>query len=370
MVLRLLLLALVCAACAAPNPAASPTPTPTQDPAALDVVALLDLSGSRAPAGGPQREALQLWADQHSTSTPRVRLRTVDVAGSRTKSVLELRRAAVEDRADAIIVGASVEYDEAFAAVVQLARVPVLFTLPIPEPAVAGGGWAFALAPTPASIARAIVEDAIARGALGGSLVVTDESPAAISDRAALMAELARRGAQPTQLKVTPSDATQKLRPLIATASIVFFAGGPRVYAEGARLAPPGTLLYLSYICDGADVAELRDAAPAAAWPGSRWIAAPVTGGTAGRVAFIQTYTERAGPPTTPAASAFDALTLILTSAGAGMDAERMRERLESGTYGGVATTYSFTPTRHVGFATADLSLLRYTTQRGLPAAR
>jgi hypothetical protein len=362
-------LALLVTACAAANPSATPTPSPTRDPTALNVTALLDLSGSRAPNGGPQREGLQLWTDQHATSTPRIRLRIVDVAGSRTKTVLELRRAAVDERADAIIVGAAIEYDEAFASAVQLTQVPVLFTLPIPEPVVAGGGWAFALAPTPVQLARATVDDAAARGALGGSVIVSDESPSAIADRAALMTELARRGASPTLVKVTASDATQRLRPVLPATPIAFFAGSPRVYAEAARAAG-GTLLYLSYVCDMGDIGEMRDVAASAAWPGSRWIAAPVTAGTVGRAAFMQSYTDRAGPPTTPAASAFDALTLILSAAAGGIEPTRMRDRLQAITFGGVASTYSFSPARRAGFQLADLAILRYTSSRAAPVVR
>src|SRR5712691_558782 len=98
-------LVLLLGACTAANPSVIPTPTPTRDPNAFNVTALLDLSGSRMPSGGPQRDALQLWADQHSSGTPRVKLKIVDVAGSPSKTVLELRREAVEARADAIIVG-------------------------------------------------------------------------------------------------------------------------------------------------------------------------------------------------------------------------------------------------------------------------
>src|SRR5207247_1167688 len=110
-------------------------------------------------------------ADQHTIGSPRVRLRIADVAGSPSKTVLELRRAAVEDRADAIVIGVPVDYDEAFAAAVQLAQVPVLFTLPIAEPATAGG-WAFALAPTPAQLARATLDHAAGRVVLSSTVVV------------------------------------------------------------------------------------------------------------------------------------------------------------------------------------------------------
>src|SRR5207249_3587101 len=212
----LVALVLLLSACTTPNPSVTPTPVPTRDPNALNVTALLDLSGSRAPNGGPQRDALQLWADQHSSATLRLKLKITDVAGSPSKTVLELRREAVEARADAIIVGASVGYDDAFAAAVQLAQVPVLFTLPIPEPATRGGGWAFGLAPTPAQLARVVLDDAARRSVLSSGLLVSDESTTAVAERIALVKELAhRQGVTPNVVTVTPADATQKLRPLL-----------------------------------------------------------------------------------------------------------------------------------------------------------
>src|SRR5207237_10819358 len=106
---------------------------------------------------------------------------------------LELRRAAVEDRADAIVVGVSVNYDDAFVAAVQLTGVPVLFTLPIPEPATrGGGGWAFALAPTPAQLARSVLDDATLRSVLSADLVVSDESTTALGHRITATTELSR----------------------------------------------------------------------------------------------------------------------------------------------------------------------------------
>jgi len=243
--MRALLLAIVAAlgACTAPaKPVTSPTPIPTHVPGALNVTALLDLSGSRWPSGAPQRDALQLWTDQHATATPRVRLRIVDVAGSASRTLIELRRAAVEDRADAIIVGVPVDYDDAFARAVQLTQLPVLFTLPIADPVTTGGGWAFALAPTPSQLARTMLDDAAARAVLGSSVVVTDESAPAIIERAAFVAELASRGVTATIVKA--ADGT-KLRTMLASASVALFAGPPKPYVDAARTATTGTLLSL-----------------------------------------------------------------------------------------------------------------------------
>ena len=356
-------------ACTAAVPPSPPAPTPIREPDALNVTALLDLSGpSRGPSGAPQRDALQLWADQHASGSPRMRLRIVDLAGSSPRTILELRRAAVEERADAIIVGAPVEYDETFAAAVQLAQVPVLFTLPIREPATATGGWAFALAPTPAQLARAVLDDAAARGAPG--LIVTDESVSAIPERAALVAELSKRGVTASAVQVTAADTTARLRSMLAAAPIIAFAGWPRSYLDAARGAKPGTVLYFSYLSDPGDIGDLREAAALATWPGSRWVAGPADAASSGRLAFMQSYSERAGPPTTLAASAFDALPLLAAAGEAGGEPVRLRDRLQAGTFAGVATTYSFSASRHAGFAVEDLAFLRYTGARAAPAVR
>ncbi len=328
--------------------------------------ALLDLSGSRAPSGGPQRDALQLWADQHATGSPRVRLKIVDVGGSPSKTVLELRRAAVDDRADAIVVGVPVDYDQPFAAAVQLAQVPVLFTLPIADPA---GGWAFALAPTPAQLARATLDHAAARAVLTSTVVVSDESVTAISERAALVAEMSRRGVTANVIKVTASDAGQRLRAIPPLTPIVFFAGSPKTYLDGARQSATGTLLYLSYVSDLGDIADLREAAPQATWPASRWIAAGTSANPA-RTAFAQSFTDRAGAPTSPAATAYDALSLLAAAAEEGMEPMRMRDRLQAAAFTGVATTYQFSMSRRAGFAFDDLALLGYTGARTAPVIR
>jgi hypothetical protein len=357
--------------CTAANPSATPTPTPTRDPNALNVTALLDLSGARAPNGAPQRDALQLWADQHAAATPRVKLKITDVASSPSKTALELRREAVETRADAIIVGVSVDYDDAFANLVQLANVPVLFTLPIPEPATRGGGWAFALAPTPTQLARVVLDDAAQRSVLASAVLVSDESTSAISERIAFTKELARRQVAANVVTVIPADATAKLRPLLVTTPIVILAGAPRTYLEAARAATSGTTLYLSYLCDFGEIGDLRDAATLAVWPGSRWVAASATGtSSAARASFVQAYTDRAGPPTSVAASAYDALGLLWSAAEKSIDPKSVRDRLESATIVGVATRYAFTASQHAGFSSLDLALLRYVSTRAAPTLR
>jgi ABC-type branched-subunit amino acid transport system substrate-binding protein len=264
----------------------------------------------------------------------------------------------------------SVDYDDAFANLVQLAQVPVLFTLPIPEPAIRGGGWAFALAPTPTQLARVVLNDAAQRAVLSAGLLVSDESTSAISERIAFASEFARRLATPTVVTVTPGDATAKLRSLFATTTLVFFAGTPRTYVEATRTVTAGTILYLSYLCDFGDIGDLRDAASLAAWPGSRWVAASVTGTNVTRTSFVQAYSDRSGPPTSVAASAYDALALLASGAEKGIDPVIVRDRLQSGTFAGVATTYTFSQSQHAGFNSGDLALLRYVAPRVPPAVR
>ncbi len=174
------MLALVLAACSAPRTEITPTPSPTHEPGMTMVTVLLDLSGARAPSGVAQRNAMQLWLDQEQDRSGQQRLRAkfVDIAGSDARLLVELRRAAEEDGADAVVIGAPIAYDETFARALGVARVPVLLTLPAPEPkSMPGGGWAFALAPSYADLAHAAVSDATERGLLQPTLLASDESP-------------------------------------------------------------------------------------------------------------------------------------------------------------------------------------------------
>ena len=364
-------LALGLAACTAGPAPITATPAPTHEAGALNVTALLDLSGDRTPNGGSQRDALQLWLDQQGTRTPQVRVRFIDVAGSEARTILELKRAATEGRADAVIVGVPVDYDAAFARIVELAGLPVLFTLPIPDPAtLAGGRWAFALAPTPAQLAKAAVDDATRRGVLVPSLIVSDESGPAVAERVALQAELAKRGLGVPLAKVTAADVAPRLAGPLMAARSVFFAGAVPAYAAAARPAigsPSGPLLYFSYLVEPAALGELREAAALATWPGSRRTLAPPPDAPPARAAFVRGYADRYGPPGTHAAVAYDAVSMLSGFAGTGVDAAVIRNTLEAAPFAGVATTFTFAPVRHAGFATGDLVYLRWTAERSFP---
>jgi len=364
-------LAFTLAACTAPPTAISPTPPPTHEPGTTAVTVLLDLSGSRAPSGVAQRNAMQLWLDQDQAlgGHRRVRATFVDLAGSGARVLIELRRAVEEERADAVVIGVPFAYDETFARAVAVARVPVLLTLPAPEPmSFSRGGWAFALAPTHARLARAAVDDATARGVLLPILLASDESPPAIADRLALSAELEQRGLiAPTVVSVSAEDAAARVRAGASFARSAFFTGPAATYVDATRsLAGAGITprVYLSYLMEAGDALALREGADIATWPGSRNLAAISTAPTTQeRATFIQAFTSRHGAPSTLAATAYDALALIdaaAESAGGTPDRARLRDRLEATTFAGITTRYTFTATRHAGFDAVDLVLLRW----------
>jgi ABC-type branched-subunit amino acid transport system substrate-binding protein len=333
------------------------------------VTVLLDLSGARAPSGVPQRNAMQLWLDQDQLREQRLRVTFVDLAGSEARLLVELRRAVEIDRADAVVIGAPVAFDATLAGALAVAGVPVLLTLPAPEPTgLAGGGWAFGLAPTHRDLARTAVADAASRGTLQPTLLASDESPHAVAERLAIASELERRGlVAPTVVPVTPQDASARLRAGASFARSALLAGPAATYVEAMRsFAAAGIAprVYLSYLMESADASALREGTELAIWPGSRHVAtssdAPVT---AARSGFLQAYAARFGPPSTIAATAFDALALIDLAAGNGATGrDVLRDRLEATTFAGIATRYSFAPARHAGFDSADLALLRWTT--------
>jgi len=366
-----LLLALFLTACSVSPVELTPTPAPTHEPGTTAVTVLLDLSGTRAPGGAAQRNAMQLWFDQDQTrgGAQRLRVKFVDLAGSEARLLIELRRAAEEDRADAVVIGVPFAYDETFARALSVARLPVFLTLPAPDPASRpGGGWAFALAPTHADLARAAVADATGRGALQPILLASDESPAAVAERLALAGELEQRGlVAPTVVAVSAQDPAARVRAGAAFARNAFFTGPAATYVEAARsLTAAGITprIYLSYLMESTDAAALREGADLATWPGSRNLAAVSAAPTTPeRAAFLQTYAARYGPASTLAATAYDALALIdAAAAGVGGTPERvrLRDRVEATTFAGITTRYAFTAGRHAGFDTADLVYLRW----------
>ena len=370
-------LALSLIACTSAPIVAQPTVAPTREPNTLNVSVLLDLSGARAPSGQPQRSAMQLWLDQQSaTAGVHLRAKFVDLAGSDARLFLELKRAVVEDRADAVVVGVPVPLDDSFAQAVQVAAVPVLLTLPAAEPAATvGGRWTFVLAPTPDTVARALVDDIQGRALLAPMLLASDETPSGIAERGAFLAELARRRLmQPTPVIVTQPDGPARVRAAAAVARSVVLATPSAPYGDLLRALPvtfDAPRVYLSYLTETADVTNLREQGALVTWPGSCYLASislpPLPGA---RAAFMQAFTERHGAPSTLAGTAYDALGILQFAAALApseLDAPRLRLRLETLTFGGVVTRYTFNFTRHAGFTPDDLAYLRWNGQRNAP---
>ena len=368
-------LAVALAACTNNTVVPIPTPVPTREPGVVLVSVLLDLSGPRAPSGQPQRDAMQLWIDQSRTGPVKLRVTFVDVAGSDAKLLLELRRAVVEDRADAIVIGVATPQGDTLMQAIQVASVPVLLTLPVADPTSGiGGRFTFALAPTPASIARALADDLIGRGVLTPMLLATDESARAIAERSALIAELQSRNIiAPIPVSLAATGGPQRARNAAAVAKSVVLFGASTPYGDLIRSIPDAVnapRVYLSYLTETADVTNLREQSALVTWPGSRSLL-PGFVTTQDQRAFLQTFRDRHGAPSTLAATAYDALGLIDTAARQApteLDAGNLRLRLETGGFLGVVTRYSFTPQRHTGFTTDDLVYLRWDAQRDGPA--
>lgn len=380
------LCAVLLAASCTTLPPAVPTPTPSPESGVLDVTALLDLSGPRSPAGTAQRDALQLWLDRRpANATPKVRLRTVDVASSDARMLIELRRAAVEERADAVIVGAPLAYDDTLAEAFAVAELPILLTLPIsgdpaPRP---GGRWTFALAPSLETLAARALDAAGTSGSSTPALVLSDGALPSSAAALALRKERERRSAEPITTIVLPADGSipPVVRSSLSVLRSVHCVALPATCANVARMAGQSgssAIVYLPYAATPSEVAGLREIAAQVVWPGSRFVASPlpVTGTPyAARVEFARGYTERHGPPATSAASAFDALQLLAVAAerAGADDRERLRGALEATTLALIATTYDFSPLRHSGFDGSDLTYLRWngssvTAAAALPA--
>ncbi|MBI3521480.1 MAG: ABC transporter substrate-binding protein [Chloroflexi bacterium] len=357
------------AACGQPPPVVA-TPLPSPEAGVLDVTILLDLSGDRRPSGTAQRNAIQLWLDQRQTRGPapvRTRVKTVDVESSDAKLLIALRRATDEERADAVIIGVPITRElGGFVAATDVAALPVLTTLPLDG--AQSGRWLFGLAPTREELAKAALDDATARGVgRAGVLLFAQDTALARSEALALMTEARRRGDQ--LLTTANLDGADRTPPdvitrLLTVTSSVHVVGAPR---DGAAITRGniGPLSYLSYVTEPSELGSFKDVT-LAQWPASRDLvmaAIPPTPTVVARRQFLQAYTDRHGPPSSAAAAAYDALTLLeLVAETAGPhDRARMRDRLEATSVALIATTYSFSATKHTGPQLDDLAYVRWT---------
>lgn len=344
-VLGLALAALLAACTSAPPTATDPTPLPTRDAGTIAVTALLDLSGSRGPRGDAQRNAMQQWVGAQR-GTPRVKLRIVDVAGSDARVLLEIKRAAEAEDADAVIIGVPAILDETLSRAVGLLGRPVLFTLPITDPVTAGdnGRWMFGLAPSPDALAQVVVDSLPSRAT--PAIVVT--SGTLVSGREEIAVGSVFRAQErplPFVMSAAPDqkDFAQRFRPFARVTSAVFFTGAASDYLSPARLLPndaAGPSVFLPYLTDATDAGRLGDAAAVTRWPALRRTIGSALG--------------------THAATATDALALLASAGDGTGDAERARAKIENGTFAGIATTYSFTPSRHSGVDLAEIALVAW----------
>jgi ABC-type branched-subunit amino acid transport system substrate-binding protein len=144
--------------------------------------------------------------------------------------------------------------------------------------------------------------------------------------------------------------------------------------ADTARAAGAPTFFYLPYTTAPSEVSDRPGLAARAVWLGSArtlpFDAPPVMPVNQARDRFLRTYGERWGAAGTQAATAYDALSLLVAAADrAGADdPASLRDALERITMPLIASTYSFGPARHSGPDPADLAYLRWTGSAVAPA--
>jgi hypothetical protein len=212
------------------------------------------------------------------------------------------------------------------------------------------------------------------RGVIAPALLASDETAAAVVERGAFLAELGRRGlVQPTPVILTQPDGPQRARTAAGVARSVVLAAASAPYGDLLRSFPTGVSaprVYLSYLTETADVTNLRDQASIVTWPGSRYLATISVSPIGPRASFLRAFDDRHGAPSTLAATAYDALSLIAAAAAEApgeLEPARLRLRLETLTFAGIVTRYSFSFTRHAGFAVEDLAYLRWNARRSEP---
>lgn len=357
-------------ACSGPPPAIV-TPTPSPEAGILEVTALLDLSGPGAPAGTAQRSAMELWRDrsQAAAGEPEVRLTFVDTAGSEARLLIELRRAAEEQPADALIIGVPIAYGSVLGRAIELAAMPVLFTMPLDvmEPVtLPGGRWSFALAPPLPRLAAAAINDAIDRGVLSPALVLRRDETADDRLAEATRAEMIRRGRDPlTEIPLPAGGAVPAVvrssLSVLRSAHCTTTVTACGAVAREARAVFAPTFFYLSYLTAPSEIQAEGDLAGRAIWPASRWII-PAEAESPERARFLRDLAERFGPAGSHAATAYDAVTLLALAArdGGADDPGVSRAVLEGITMPLIAGTYSFSSQQHSGTHPDDLAFVRW----------
>lgn len=336
-----------------------PNPSPTAEPGVLTVTALLDLSGPRASIGAQQRNALQMWMDQAEHSG--VKLRSVDVAGSDAKLLLELKRAATDELADAIIVGARVSYDDTFGRAVDLASLPVLLLQPIAvDPAGRPGGkWAFALAPSIPHLAGVHIDDARRRDVLALSILLTDRRERIDPMVAALDVEAERYGAGTlTRIELgndgmVPPVVRSSLSVLRSVHCLAPIAICSALAREARAMGSPA-MIYLPFATTADQIRDDRDLSARAVWPSSLAILSS---------AFARDYAARHNArPDIHAALAHDAIALLgrAVQRSGPDDRAALRDAMEGISMPFVANTYSLRADRRMGWDAGNVAYVRW----------
>ena len=274
-----------------------------------------------------------------------MKVRLVDVAGSDAKLLVELKRAADAGDTDAFVVGVPATIDDALASAIALVKRPVLFTMPIAEPTGDAARWMFGLAPTPVSLARAVVAALPARSTT--AVIVTNGTLASGREELALASAFQEDGRPlPFVLTAAPEvrdTFSQRAKPFFNPSTALFFTGPAASYLDPQRLLPEPAAsgpVFLSYLTDASDASRIGDAVSAVRWPG---LPRPTGSGLG-----------------THAATARDALALLATSSDPSGDPERTRTRIEGGTFAGIAATYAFSTSRHTGVDPHEIALLAW----------
>jgi hypothetical protein len=304
-------------------------------------------------------------------------VQAVDVAGSDAKLLLELKRAATEELADAVVVGAPVTYDETLGRAIDLAALPVLFTQPLDPSGRAGASWTFALAPPHSRIASAQIDDALRRDVLTPSIVLTGGRERIDPMASALASEAERRRLDPLTRIAVASDGSvppvvrSSLSVLRSVHCLAPVSVCSAVAREARSLGSPA-MIYLPYLTSAHEhVRDDRDLASRAVWPSSRTLipsTALATPAQAARASFLKDYGGRWNAwPDIHGAIAFDALSLLAAVAddGGADDRVALRNRLGAIRMPLIASTYAFGDGRR-GPDPADLTWLRW--DAGAPA--
>ena len=153
----------------------------------------------------------------------------------------------------------------------ELARLPILLTLPAPEPPLGGGRWLFALAPGQARLDALVLDDLAARGIAHAPFRLVPPGT-----------DVIHYPAQPGGVRA------------------MRLSGAPKEYPQLAALLKqvvPAPIAYFSYLTDPNALGDLNDAPLVALWPGSRQLVGGSPAFRSPAARLREAYADRHGPP-------------------------------------------------------------------------